>query len=313
MYICNFIWDKICNLILEIRFTWNAWDISYITIPEEIISLILIARESKLKNHLLYVNLLTFVRVPRSWLSWWTSREKKATTNFPRTAFPPSEAEKTRGKAHITRWCGERAARNVVSGDGERERERQEKKLDQSLSGERFNEDDLIRSAAELQPSKRILTSIAGRESSGENCRQLFPKSRADALALSAREYSRYCCENVCVYVFARKRCGGGVAGAPRRSWCVNHSAQLRQLPDRSQVSTLSAYAATSPFPTPSSIHASRKSWARASLDASNASAADRHAAESRWKFDDNFLAKIGGCCWCPEKVGWCLFRLLDA
>lgn len=60
------------------------------------------------------------------------------------------------------------------------------KKLDQSLSGERFNEDDLILSAAEfVRASKRILTSIAGRESSGENCRQLFPKSRADALALA--------------------------------------------------------------------------------------------------------------------------------
>lgn len=32
-------------------------------------------------------------------------------------------------------------------------------------------------------------------------------------------------------------------SGRPRRSSCVNHSAQLRQLPGRSQVTTLSAFA----------------------------------------------------------------------
>lgn len=94
----------------------------------------------------------------------------------------------------------------------EMEKERDEgKKLDQSLSGERFNEDDLIllRGGA-ARPSKRILTSIAGRESSGENCRQLFPKSRADAPALSAREYSRVCESVQSVRERERGRRGGG-------------------------------------------------------------------------------------------------------
>lgn len=55
--------------------------------------------------------------------------------------------------------------------------------------------------------SKRILTSIAGRESSGENCRQLFPKSRADALAL--RLFA-----SVCVREISCERRGGHASTA---------------------------------------------------------------------------------------------------
>lgn len=120
-------------------------------------------------------------------------------------------------------------------GEGE-----ERKKWDLSLSGERFNEDDLIRSAAEfIWASKRILTSIAGSESSGENCRQLFPKSRADALALTlasvllAREWRlrrrraphafvRACTQTTHTRTLLRK--------GQRRSSCVNHSAKLQQL-----------------------------------------------------------------------------------
>jgi len=146
------------------------------------------------------------------------------------------------------------------------EKERQGKKLDQSLSGERFNEDDLIRSAAELYSrlsgfSRQSLAASQVARIVGNcfrNPAQMRSRSRRANILPSESRY--IAARNVCVYVFARKRREGGVEGAPRRSWCVNHSAQLRQLPDRSQVSTLSAYATTSPFPTPSSIHASRKS-----------------------------------------------------
>lgn len=62
--IYNFNRDKICNLIQEIRVTWNACDISHITVPEKIILLILIIRESTLENHSFHVNLLPFTSVP---------------------------------------------------------------------------------------------------------------------------------------------------------------------------------------------------------------------------------------------------------
>lgn len=143
------------------------------------------------------------------------------------------------------------------------EKERRKKKLDQSLSGERFNEDDLIRSAAELYGRlSGFLTSIAGRESSGENCRQLFPKSRADALALLDTVAVNV---PLAVCVFARKSDGGGgVAGAaPRRAdsdvWITRHN--YGNYRDRSQVSAY--YPRTRPlrrFPRPRPFTASRKS-----------------------------------------------------
>lgn len=110
-----------------------------------------------------------------------TGDERYVYTSFLEDRGEEKEREKVRTMVLLpTRHDTTRLSVRRASG-----RERK-KKLDQSLSGERFNEDDLILSAAEfVRASKRILTSIAGRESSGENCRQLFPKSRADVLALA--------------------------------------------------------------------------------------------------------------------------------
>lgn len=122
---------------------------------------------------------------------------------------------------------GERAERakrrRRRRGDGERER--RGKKLDQSLSGERFNEDDLIRSAAELYSrlsgfSRQSLAASQVARIVGNcfrNPAQMRSRSRhrARILPQHAAEgtYIR-----MRVRVCAKERRGGGAAGAPRRS-----------------------------------------------------------------------------------------------
>lgn len=102
------------------------------------------------------------------------------------------------------------------------EKERQGKKLDQSLSGERFNEDDLIRSAAEY--SRTLYSRLSGfsRQSLAAsqvarivgNCfrnpAQMRSRSRrANTPAVAAR--------SVCVYTCLRER-DAGVEWRERRA-----------------------------------------------------------------------------------------------
>lgn len=180
-----------------------------------------------------------------------------------------------RGKAHIRPIGGsarERADEHASSPSA-MEKERQRKKLDQSLSGERFNEDDLIRSAAELYGrlsgfSRQSLAASQVARIVGNcfrNPAQMRSRSRHRRVAVNARCAFRSVC--------ARAKETAGVEWRERRSWCVNHSAQLRQLPDRSQVSTY--YPRTRPlrrFPRPLPFTL-RANLARAPFRTSNASA----------------------------------------
>lgn len=143
------------------------------------------------------------------------------------------------------------------------EKERQGKKLDQSLSGERFNEDDLIRSAAELYGrlsgfSRQSLVASQVARIVGNcfrNPAQMRSRSRHRRVTVNVR---------VCRVCSRERDDGGGRAGAPRRAAPILMCESLGTItaitgPVASQ-HILSAYAATSPFPTPYSIHASRKS-----------------------------------------------------
>lgn len=98
------------------------------------------------------------------------------------------------------------------------EKERQRKKLDQSLSGERFNEDDLIRSAAELYGrlsgfSRQSLAASQVARIVGNcfrNPAQMRSRSRHRRVAVNARCAFRSVC--------ARAKETAGVEWRERRS-----------------------------------------------------------------------------------------------
>lgn len=118
----------------------------------------------------------------------------------------------------------------------------------------------------------------AGRESSGENCRQLFPKSRADALALSAgaRILPPLPCRETCMRVVR-------VCAKETRRWSSGSAAPILMCESLGTITAITGPVASQHtirvrghFAVSHAlfIHASRKSCKGFPLGASDASAA---------------------------------------
>lgn len=169
------------------------------------------------------------------------------------------------------------------------EKERQGKKLDQSLSGERFNEDDLIRSAAELYSrlsgfSRQSLAASQVARIVGNcfrNPAQMRSRSRrANILPL-------YRCE---------KRTRVRVCAKETRGWSGGSAAPILMCESLGTITAITGPVASQHtirvrdhFAVSHALFHSRFAQILRGFP-SNASAGDRHAAKSRWKFDDNVL-----------------------